>query len=171
MNVDRNTIPSSRCFTYHTVLNSSEEALRPCVSEEFDVSLCPAQSVTWMAGVGHRLHSRVAVQPQKAHLDQSCAWIIELENSNLINLIMIMEKSDGLKDKLNTRDNGDELCLIHILFDLTYLFNVVSFYLFITSFLDSYVVQQLPLSPRNKNVHGPCSNIHADVDWSLSISP
>lgn len=67
-----------KLFTYHTIFKFSEVTLLPCVSEEFDVLVCLAQSVSWMAGVGHLLDGRAAVQPQKTHLDHISTWIVKL---------------------------------------------------------------------------------------------
>lgn len=49
-----------------------------CVSEEFDVPVCLAQSVSWMTGVGHLLDGSATVQPQKTHLDHVSTWIVKL---------------------------------------------------------------------------------------------
>ena len=54
----------------------------PCVSEEFDVSVCLAQPVSWMAGVGQLLGGSSAVQPQETHLDHISTWIVKLIKRN-----------------------------------------------------------------------------------------
>lgn len=66
------------CFTYLTIFKCSKVTLRPRVSEVFDVSLHLAQSVPWMAGVGHALDCSATVQPQEAQLDHICTWIVKL---------------------------------------------------------------------------------------------
>lgn len=68
----------SSSVTYHTILNCSEVTLCPWVSEEFDISVGRAQSVSWVAGVGNLLYSCATVQSQKAHLDHISTLIIKL---------------------------------------------------------------------------------------------
>lgn len=65
-------------FTYHAVFKCSEVTLLPRVSEEFDVSVCLSQSVSWVAGVGHALDGGAAVQPQKTHLDHVGTCVVKL---------------------------------------------------------------------------------------------
>lgn len=65
-------------FTHHTIFKFPEVTLLPCVSEEFDVSACLAQSVSWMAGVGHLLDGGATVQPQETQLDHISTWIVKL---------------------------------------------------------------------------------------------
>lgn len=67
-----------KLFTYHTIFKCSEVTLLPRVSEEFDISVCLAQYVSWMAGVSHLLDGSATVQPQKTHLHHISTWIVKL---------------------------------------------------------------------------------------------
>lgn len=48
-------IEVKRKKAYHAVLNNAEVTLSLCVSEEFDFCVRQAQSVSWVARVGHAL--------------------------------------------------------------------------------------------------------------------
>lgn len=68
----------TKLYTHHTIFKSSEVTLLPCISEEFDVSVCLTQSVSWVAGVGHLLGGGGTMQSQKTHLDHVSTWIVKL---------------------------------------------------------------------------------------------
>lgn len=50
-----------KMLTYHTVFKGSKVTLLFCVSEEFDFSVCLAQGMSRMTGIGHVLHSCATV--------------------------------------------------------------------------------------------------------------
>ena len=68
--------------TYHAVFNCSDKTLLPAVSEELDVSVHGAQSMSWVAGEGQILERSAAVQPQETHLHHISSWIVKLVRNN-----------------------------------------------------------------------------------------